>query len=176
MNVRAVTRTMAPAVLAIAVTLVVGACEGHQDETGELAGAIEETEDSAGGDRPFGEEPESEGSQALLEPRGGSAVSGTVASRWLEGTTRVRVALESTDRDARYIGHLHRGSCEEPGRQVVALEPFTRTPDGGAVSETAIDTARLEPGTRHFVQVHGSEHAVVACGSLPDAPGSREAE
>lgn len=175
MDMPAVIRAMAPAALAIAVTLFVGACEGRQDETGELAEAIEETERSADAERPLEDEPESEGSQALLEPRDGSGISGTVASRWQEGTARIRVALESTEPGARYLGHLHRGTCEEPGPQVVALEPFTRTPNGPTISETTIDTARLDPGTRYFVQVHGSEHAVVACGSLPDAPGSEEA-
>lgn len=174
MDVRAVTRIMAPAALAIAVTLVFGACEGRQDETDELAEAIEETERSADAERPLEEEPGSEGSQALLEPRGGSGISGTVASRWQEGTTRIRVALESTEPGARYLGHLHRGTCEEPGRQVLALEPFTRTPNGPAISETTIDTVRLDPGARYFIQVHGTEHAVVACGSLPDASGSEE--
>ncbi len=175
MDVRAVTRTMAPVAFAIAVTLVVGACEGRQDETTELAEAIEETERSADAERPIDEEPESEGSQALLEPRDGSGISGTVASRWQAGKTRIRVALESTEPGARYLGHVHRGTCEEPGRQVVALEPFTRTPNGPTISETTIDTDRLDPGTHHFVQVHGSEHAVVACGSLPGASGSEEA-
>lgn len=169
-------RTTALPALAVAMALAVGACEGSQGETGELTEAVEESGPAADADRPAGEEePEPEGTQALLESRGGSGVSGTVAARRLDGRLRIRVRLENADPDARYLGHLHRGACDEPGRQVIPLEPFTRTPDGATRSETTIEASRLDAGTRHLVQVHGSEHAVVACGSLPDASVPAEA-
>lgn len=171
MRVRGTTKRGVFAALAVAVTLAVGACEGRQDETGEMTEAIEEKEDadlSADIDSPVGEVEAYEGTKALLESRNGSGTSGTVAARRLDGTTRIQVALENADPSARYLAHLHRGTCDEPRGQVATLEPFVHTPDGATRSETTIETTRLDADTRYFVQVHGSQQAMIACGSLPD--------
>lgn len=177
MRVRGTTKRGTFAALAVAVTLAVGACEGRQDETGEMTEAIEERQDAdLSADSGVGEVEAYEGMTTLLESRNASGTSGTVAARRLDGTTRIQVALESADPSARYLAHLHRGTCDEPRGQVATLEPFVHTPDGATRSETTIETTRLDADTRYFVQVHGSQQAVIACGSLPDVSRTDGAE
>lgn len=148
--------------VAFAAALVLGACEGRQDETGEMTEAIEET-----GDTDLSADVEETGEKtAFLESRGASGVTGTIAARRLDGRMKIEVTLDGAEASAVYVGHVHRGTCGEPGASVASLELFEHTPGGATRSETTLDASRLT-GSDHFVQIHGSEQAVIACGSLP---------
>lgn len=149
------------AAIAFSAALAVGACEELQDEAGEMT-------ETVAIDRPDGEIEEFRGARTTLEARDGSGVSGEVRTRRLDGTVKIEVTLEHTDPSARYVGHVHRGRCGDGGPSVASLGLFDHTPGGATRIETSIDASKLEPEAGYFVQIHGSEHAVIACGPLSE--------
>ncbi|MBW3661108.1 MAG: hypothetical protein KY397_05690 [Gemmatimonadetes bacterium] len=161
-------RTRILPALAISAALAVGACEGGQQEAGEMTEDVEETDLSADIDRPVGEIEER--GEARLEQRNDSGITGEVKTSRIDGAIEVVALLEGARPGERYLGHLHRGTCDDVRAQVVPLSRFENTPEGRTRSVTRIDASSLEPGESYLVQVHGSEEAVVACGSLP-GPG-----
>lgn len=149
------------AAIAFTAALAVEACGELQDEAGEIT-------ETVAVDRPNGEIEEFRGARTTIEARDGSEVSGEVRTRRLDGTVKIEITLEHTDPSARYVGHLHRGTCGDGGPTVASLGLFDHTPGGATRLETAIDASKLEPETSYYVQIHGSEHAVIACGPLSE--------
>jgi hypothetical protein len=72
-------------------------------------------------------------------------------------------------------GHIHAGTCENPGGVVAALEPIDANANGNGESITAVDIP-LDTMTdgRHVVMYHaagGSPGEPVICGQIPALHG-----
>lgn len=118
-----------------------------------------------------------------LGAAGGSGVTGsaTITPEAGGATATVAVTLHGLAAGSWHVGHVHRGSCAQPGEIDVTLSPVAADADGsGAATSTGVPIADLEHG--YALQYHitlDPPSAAIACadlgvGSVGEAGGGRE--
>ncbi|HEX2095613.1 MAG TPA: hypothetical protein VHG28_24665 [Longimicrobiaceae bacterium] len=112
------------------------------------------------------------GSGFALNPVGGSGVSGQATVADQGGQTGVTVQLTGFQPNSRHAGHIHTGTCENPGPPVAPLPEITADANGAG---NATGTASLPMTTamdgQHIVSYHqggaDSPGPPVVCGAIP---------
>jgi hypothetical protein len=107
----------------------------------------------------------------LLNPVGGSGISGEVTLRPAGELLEAEVRLSGSEPDATHQGHVHSGNCAAPGGVVVPMESVFVDEEGVGVRtfSLSLPAATLMDGD-HLVMYHeagGSPGRGVACGEIP---------
>jgi hypothetical protein len=104
---------------------------------------------------------------ATLNALENSGVTGTAMVEHVDDAVSVRLDVSGLQEGTTYTGHIHRGTCTEDRGEVTSIESFTVTGDRGEAT-ASIDTASLDAAeNEYFVEIHGADEAVVACGDFP---------
>jgi hypothetical protein len=107
---------------------------------------------------------------ANITPLAGSGITGEVLIEPAADATHVSVTLHGAEA-GQHQGHIHTGTCAQPGGVVAPLEPVTLSDAGHGTAMATVDVpaATLRDG-RHIVVYHeagGSPGAPVACAEIP---------
>jgi hypothetical protein len=119
-----------------------------------------------------GEPAPGEAVTAEITPLADSGISGSVSLQPANGGAEVEVMLHGASTGV-HQGHIHTGTCAQPGGVVAPLEPVTLGADGHGVATARVDVplATLRDG-QHIVVYHeadASPGAPVACAAIPAA-------
>jgi hypothetical protein len=147
------------------IVLLLAACPADEDRIDDPALEPIPGEEMAP-PPPAPTEPEEQAINVNLREVAGSGVTGTVRLEPTGVGTRVTVMLRGAE-PGTHQGHIHLGTCAQPGSAVVPLEPVTVGADGSGESTTTIEqrVATLADG-QHIVAYHeagGTPGAPVAC-------------
>ena len=100
-----------------------------------------------------------------------SGIGGDIQVSGEAEQTRVVVQLTGSTANGVHQGHVHTGTCEAPGANVIALQPVTIGADGTGRSESTVAVAPMTAmNGQHIVMFHeanGQPGAPVACAAIP---------
>lgn len=106
----------------------------------------------------------------MLQPTGGSNVSGQASITEVAGQTNVNVQLNGLSAGA-HAGHIHTGTCETPGPVVQPLPVITAGADGAGMADTTLTAAAMTfMDGQHILAYHeggaDSPGATVTCAAI----------
>lgn len=111
------------------------------------------------------------GGAVPLAAVGGSGVTGEAMLTAQGNQTQVMVRLAGAKGAGTHQGHIHTGTCEQPGSVVAPLEPVTTDASGAGSSTKTVDVpASAAMNGQHIIAYHeagGSPGAPVVCGAIP---------
>lgn len=163
---------------AVALLLLVAACEREQERTGfeELAQTATEAEGyRTDAPAPVTRVPDTGGDMTVtgsLAEINRSGVSGGVTLTAVNGQTQVLLRVSGMQPNITVVPTLHEGTCDiTPGRVVTPLEQITSDGAGiGTITTTAPISAEQVMDGRHSVRIYtGPSDQVppVACANIP---------
>jgi hypothetical protein len=164
-------RSLTSVMLAVALPLAFAACAPEDDA------AMEETEEAAETAAPA-PTPTPPATPDLSTPMtaqftalNNSGIGGDIQVSGEAEQTRVVVQLTGSTANGVHQGHIHTGTCEAPGANVIALQPVTIGADGIGRSESTVAVAPMTAmNGQHIVVFHeanGQPGAPVVCAAIP---------
>jgi hypothetical protein len=142
------------------VTLVIAACGGEVDTTVDTAaGTAAQPPAAAAPSTP---------AEVNLAAINNSGVSGTARLEHAGDSVRISLTMSGLQSGTQYRGHLHRGTCGTDRGRAASMESFTVSTGTNGQTVASFPRSMFDATEReYFIEVHGANDVVIACGNLP---------
>jgi hypothetical protein len=164
-----------------ALPLALAACGGDADDEyvdGDGVVVTGDTSMGVGTVPPPMTDPAASPASVAMNAVGGSGVTGNMeVMAHGEGQTMVSVTLNGpAGASSTHSGHIHEGTCENPGTVVVPLQDVTLVNGTGMAASTVDVPASAAMNGQHIVAYHAGSGdnpgAPVVCGAIPAQTGT----
>lgn len=154
-----------PYVAAAALLAVAGCAQTARVETDPATGRVDVDVEPPGRMEVW---------NAILNPVGGSGVSGTATAQDMDNATHATINISGARAGAVHPWHIHEGTCGDAGAPVVGAAsayPPLNVGSGGTATAQAHVMVELNEARDYIVNVHASPSdlaTIIACGDLDD--------